>query len=168
MKKSLFTISLLLCFYVTMAQHGYSTVDADGNRVGRISLSSWGKTVGGEWFNAGYTNYEPNASALDALRKLPPGTTFIAFGGSWCEDTQKLLPQFIKVTDLCRIPRSSITVYFLSRNKTSPEGFESQYGIFNTPTFIILNNGREIGRITQNISSSMENDLVEISGVANK
>lgn len=115
-----------------------------------------------DWFRRGYDNYVPNASALEVLRQKSNGISFLVFGGTWCEDTQNLLPVFVKVTDAAGISRNRITLYFTDRDKHSPEGLENQYGVTRVPTFIMVRNGVELGRITESVSQSIEADLADI------
>lgn len=115
-----------------------------------------------EWFRKPYDDYVPNPSAMDVLRQKATGISFLVFGGTWCEDTQKLLPLFVKVTDLAGISRNNITLYFTDRDKHTPEGLENQYGVTRVPTFIMMKNGVEVGRITESVSQSVEADLADL------
>lgn len=115
-----------------------------------------------DWFRKPYDDYVPNPSAMDVLRQKATGISFLVFGGTWCEDTQKLLPLFVKVTDLAGISRNNITLYFTDRDKHTPEGLENQYGVTRVPTFIMMKNGVEVGRITESVSQSVEADLADL------
>lgn len=46
------------------------------------------------------------------------------------------------------------------RYKTSPSGLEKEHGIRFVPTLIVLKGKRELGRITENPVSSVEDDLL--------
>jgi thiol-disulfide isomerase/thioredoxin len=115
-----------------------------------------------DWFRLGYDPYTPNVSAVELIRQKSAGINILVFGGTWCEDTRNLLPLFVKVTDLAGISRNRITLYFTDRDKHTPEGLENQYGVNRVPTFIILKNGVELGRITETVSQSVEADLADI------
>jgi hypothetical protein len=84
------------------------------------------------------------------------------FAGTWCEKSQQLLPQFYKVMDLAGISKQRITLCFLDRDKRSPQGIENSYSINNTPVFIILQKGIEIGRITETINQSIEVAIADL------
>ncbi len=168
MKNLLFAISFILMNITAYSQNRNNTsVDQDGNIVGLYNINILESNKYSAWFSEGYNNYSANSSAIDMLLTLPKNTTFLVFGGVWCEDTRKLVPQFCKVMDLAGIKRNRIQLYLLDKNKTSPAGLESQYSIHCIPTFIIMRDGKEIGRIVESVGVSIEYDLVEVSGLTN-
>ncbi len=168
MKNLLFAISFILMNITAYSQNRNNTsVDQDGNIVGLYNINILESNKYSAWFSEGYNNYSANSSAIDMLLTLPKNTTFLVFGGVWCEDTRKLVPQFCKVMDLAGIKRNRIQLYLLDKNKTSPAGLESQYSIHRIPTFIIMRDGKEIGRIVESVGVSIEYDLVEVSGLTN-
>jgi hypothetical protein len=52
--------------------------------------------------------------------------------------------------------------YFLDLNKKSPEGLERKYKIEYVPTFIVLQNGKELGRIVEKIKQPIEEEVLSI------
>ena len=155
MKNLLFAISFILMNITAYSQNRNNTsVDQDGNIVGLYNINILESNKYSAWFSEGYNNYSANSSAIDMLLTLPKNTTFLVFGGVWCED-------------LAGIKRNRIQLYLLDKNKTSPAGLESQYSIHCIPTFIIMRDGKEIGRIVESVGVSIEYDLVEVSGLTN-
>jgi thiol-disulfide isomerase/thioredoxin len=114
------------------------------------------------WFRQNYNAYQPNNSAIDALKGFPPDIRFIVFAGTWCSDTRDLLPPFYRVLDAAGINRNNVTLYFTDRDKHTPEGLENTYNVNRVPTFILLRNGSEIGRITETAQPSIEAELVNL------
>jgi thiol-disulfide isomerase/thioredoxin len=156
----------LIFFQVLFFQPDFQGMAQDSNDqpilMGRTSFRTLMVRPYFDWFRKPYDDYVPNPSALDVLRQKSSGISFLVFGGTWCEDTQKLLPLFVKVTDLAGISRNRVTLYFTDRDKHTPEGLENQYGVTRVPTFIMIKNGVEVGRITESVSQSVEADLADL------
>jgi len=115
------------------------------------------------WFNPTYASYQPDAVTVASLKKaFPADATFMVFGGMWCSDTQNLLPKFFKTLEAAGIPKKSVTLYMLDEQKNSPDKLEKQYGVNNVPTFIVMQNGKEKGRIVESVQKSIEADLLKL------
>jgi len=50
----------------------------------------------------------------------------------------------------------------VDRQKKDPEGLAAQYDFQRIPTFIVLQDGKEIGRIVERPEVSLEQDLAKI------
>ncbi len=161
MKKEI--CSLLLLFAI----HVFSTAGTQDERdpallIGRINVRLLQSSPQFGWFNANYSKYKTNSSAIYQLSKISTDLSFIAFGGTWSEATQNILPQFYKVLDEAKINRNRVVLYFLDRDRKSPQGYEAQYGITGLPTLIFLKNGQELGRINGSVNTSVEGDLADL------
>jgi thiol-disulfide isomerase/thioredoxin len=84
----------------------------------------------------------------------------------WCGDSKRELPRFLKIADEAGFPPARITLYSLDRTKKSPDGMTARYGIEYVPTFIVLKDGAEVGRITESPKVSVEADLLTILAAA--
>ncbi len=73
----------------------------------------------------------------------------VVFGGTWCHDSQNLLPVFYRLIDKSGFPDSKITLIGLDRDKTAPDNLTKTYNVTNVPTFIVMHNGKEIGRVVE-------------------
>jgi hypothetical protein len=58
--------------------------------------------------------------------------------------------------------RLTYSLYGLDRSKRDSEGKSGRYGITRVPTMVFLQNGAEIGRMTERPNRSMENDILNI------
>lgn len=111
------------------------------------------------WYAGGYSKYNPNKEAITQLEKnFGAEHEVLVFGGTWCGDTQHLLPQFYKVLDAMANP-PKVKMVLVDMNKKSGEGIEDNYKISYVPTFIVLKNGKEIGRVVETVNESIEADL---------
>lgn len=114
------------------------------------------------WYADGYAQYTPSVDAVTKLQNsITAENEIIVFGGTWCGDTQNLLPKFYKVMDGIK-PTPKTTLVLVDRDKKSGEGIEKQYKIERVPTFIVLKNGVEVGRVVESVENSIEADLAAI------
>ena len=114
------------------------------------------------WLKHGYESYKPDTNDIMYLKKNLGNYTIVAFIGTWCDDTHKLLPRFEKVLNLSSFPMKQYTMLGVDLNKKSKNEESRLYKIENVPTFIIYKGHREIGRIVETVKKSIEEDLVDI------
>ena len=115
-----------------------------------------------------YANrYQPDSTAIEFLANLQDSVTIKTFFGTWCHDSKREVPAFMKTIELANNPLINVEYVALSRNKTDPEGLSQNWGLQYTPTFIIVSQSKEIGRIVEESTEKIEVDLMKIltSGV---
>lgn len=113
------------------------------------------------WFPANYGAYQPDPAVLKELQAALTTHEILAFGGTWCGDTRYLLPKFYKVMDaLPRPPK--VTLILVDNDKKSGTGIEANYNIQYVPTFIVLLDGKEIGRVVETVETNIEQELLDI------
>jgi thiol-disulfide isomerase/thioredoxin len=102
------------------------------------------------WFNKNYAYSQTNKIAVSVLQQNKNNFKLIAFGGTWCEDTQNLLPLFYRALDEAGYNFKNLTLVGVDRAKHSGDGLSDKYTIKNVPTFIVLNNeNKEVGRVVE-------------------
>jgi len=114
------------------------------------------------WLKNGAKEYEPNVEVVKQLNALLPKYKLKVFIGTWCEDTQQLLPQFYKTLTASAYDFSALEMYGVNRNKEALNVEHKMYNISRVPTFIVMDRFREVGRITESVNTSIEADLLEI------
>lgn len=102
-----------------------------------------------KWFQQTYQLGTANAAAVNAFKKNGTKFQIVIFGGTWCEDTQNLLPQFYKLADKASYPDSSISLIGVDRQKTTLNNLHNAFHIISVPTFIVMKDGKEIGRVVE-------------------
>ena len=102
-----------------------------------------------KWFGANYKLGRVDAHAVDVFKKKGDSVHIVVFGGTWCEDTQNLLPQLYRLADSSHYADSSITLIGVDRNKRTLDGLSEAFHITNVPTFIVMHDGKEVGRIVE-------------------
>lgn len=102
-----------------------------------------------KWFDANMKLGQADASAIAAFKKNASKFQMIVFGGTWCEDTQNLLPVFYRLVDKSGYPDSSITLIGVDRTKTAVHNLHTVFHIVDVPTFIVMHDGKEVGRVVE-------------------
>ena len=69
----------------------------------------------------------------------------------------------LKILDSAGMKSEQISLIGVDVNKTEPNGREQLYNLKNTPTFILLRNGTEVGRIVERPQISLESDLINLT-----
>ncbi len=116
------------------------------------------------WFDKGVVSYPPTPAYIDSLKNFKKPYTIYILGGTWCDDTQKLLPQlYVVLKTINKKIDTEATLYFVDRDKKSPDGTEAKYELKNVPTIIVYNKANvEVGRIIESVKISVEADLLQI------
>ena len=89
--------------------------------------------------------------------------------GTWCGDSRRETPSLYKILDATNFNYKNFTLITVSREKSTPKGFEKNMDIVYVPTIIFYRNGEEIGRFVEFAQESLEKDMLAIvSGVGYK
>lgn len=116
-----------------------------------------------EWYFSGYDNYQINNEYLNKLLELKKDSLSVKIVmGTWCPDSRREVPRFIRIMDMWQFPVSKITFIGVDNAKLSPVGEYNGLDIQRVPTFIIYKNNIESGRIIETPKTSLEQDLVNI------
>jgi thiol-disulfide isomerase/thioredoxin len=117
-------------------------------------------------FKARYDTVALEEDLVGLIRNVNSGVDFLVFFGTWCGDSRRELPHFLRIADQCGVESSRIRLYGLDRSKKSNDGLSDQYHIQKVPTFIFLKNGGEVGRITETPNATLEADMLSILAAA--
>ncbi|MDX9811435.1 MAG: thioredoxin family protein [Bacteroidales bacterium] len=116
-----------------------------------------------EWFFNGYDQYSADSLLLAELREaVSEDLTIKVVLGTWCPDSRREVPKFMKISDLLGIDPGIMTFIGVDDAKISPVGEYEELGIERVPTFIFYKNNVEAGRIIENPVSSLEQDMLNI------
>jgi thiol-disulfide isomerase/thioredoxin len=94
----------------------------------------------------GYTN--PDTAIVGTLQRNN-SVKYIVFGGTWCGDTQYILPKFFMLQEKAGIADDRITLFVVDRSKQTLGNITSAMNITNVPTIIVMKNGKEVGRVVE-------------------
>ena len=88
------------------------------------------------------------------------------FAGTWCGESKADLPKMLKILKAANIDSTQIKLIFLNNTaaqyKQSPGHEEAGKNIVRTPTYIIYNAQKEMGRIIDSPVETFEKDLLKI------
>ncbi len=116
-----------------------------------------------EWYYTGYDNYQPKPEAMSKLNEITKnGLTIKVVMGTWCPDSRREVPRFMKILSLWQFPAQDILFIGVDNAKLSPVGEYDKLSIQRVPTFIFYKNKTEAGRIIENPVTSLEQDIVNI------
>jgi thiol-disulfide isomerase/thioredoxin len=118
------------------------------------------------WYQKNYDQYVPELSIINELRRVQwKDYTVEIYFGTWCGDTKREMPRFLKIMD--RVGFDSKKIKFIAVDsgkdyKQSPGGETLSKGIYRVATFIVLKNGKEVNRIVEHPVQSLERDLLDL------
>jgi thiol-disulfide isomerase/thioredoxin len=101
------------------------------------------------WYAGNQTSYKPDTAIVNAMANAKDKVQYVVFGGTWCEDTQFILPKFFKLQEESGIPESNISFYGVDRKKITLGNINAAFKITNVPTIIVMKDGKEIGRVVE-------------------
>lgn len=102
-----------------------------------------------KWYSPSQGYYKPDTATINAFERSKGKYQFVVFGGTWCEDTQFILPKFFKLQEVSGIPDEAITLFCVNRAKTSLGNIASAFNIKLVPTIIVMKDGKEIDRVVE-------------------
>ncbi len=109
--------------------------------------------------------YQPKPGALDKLRGLGREVRIEVYFGSWCSDSMAHVSAFFKILDLVDTPLLQPAYFGVPEAKENRAPYYQGKDIVKLPTFIVIVDGREAGRIVETPQKTVEEDLVRILGL---
>ena len=107
-------------------------------------------------------SYQPDSAAVAFLQNFDKDIQISVLLGTWCSDSRREVPRFLKIMDAVHNPHFQYELIGLDRAKKDSLGLGEKFQIEYVPTFIVLKNSEEIGRIIETPTETIEQDLVEI------
>ena len=153
MKKLLLAGIVALSITTANAQTPFTTT-VDNNKVtilnGIVTKSDIATNAAfSNWYAGNQNSYKPDTSITNAMANTKDKVQYVVFGGTWCEDTQFILPKFFKLQEQSTFPDAAISFFAVDRNKKTIGGIADAFKIINVPTIIVMKDGKEIGRVVE-------------------
>ncbi|MGB5377245.1 thioredoxin family protein [Muriicola sp.] len=140
--------------------------DGSSYLVGPISKKALLQDPYASWFQSGYKAASITQEEREKLEVLLPNVQILVFLGTWCGDSKREVPAFLKILDASGFPSDQLKIISLDRAKErykqSPGGEEWGLNIIRVPTFIFLRNGREMNRIVEKPKRTLVQDMLTI------
>lgn len=106
--------------------------------------------------------YQPDAEIIAKLKQIDTPTEIIVIMATWCPDCHRETPRMAKVLAEVNNPNISVKYIGVDRQKQDADGLSAQYEFKRIPTFIVQQDGKELGRIVESTKVSSEADLLAI------
>jgi len=166
MKKSIiFTITIFLCVSSYTQKVNRTIIDTKTQKpilYGKCNLKGLNTGEFGEVYKMEYKYYTPDTQKLNQIKPLLKNVSFKIIMGSWCGDSREQIPRFIKTLDLMKYKTKKIEIISLD-HYFKLNGFDNEkYGIKKLPTIIVYLKKKEIGRIIETPTETLEKDLLNI------
>ncbi len=164
--KSLLLIGGLLLSTLTWAQTTASRA-SNGKKVlkGKIEMKTLMNDSAFAWFYTGVNGYQPNDNMQNYIKDNRGKFNIVAVVGTWEDQSRKLLPALYKIMILGGSPDEQVLTYGADEklNVNAPQ----DYKVKKLPTFILFRDGKEIGRVSGDVTESLEGDMAKILLKAN-
>jgi len=118
------------------------------NRIMRSKLASHKRTL--------------NADDVELVKLVDQPTKVLVFLGTWCPDSQRNLPPFMNLIEAAGNKNIVVEYIGVDRRKMDPEALVTTYSITRVPTFLVMREGKELGRLVERPINSVEKDIIEI------
>lgn len=106
--------------------------------------------------------YIPNPDALAVFKSVSEPVTIKLFYRTDCIDSVREVPRFIKTIQLAENPLITVEYIGVDRGRSEPAGLVEGWDLQRVPTFIVLHNEQEVGRVIESAKVKIEVDLAEI------
>lgn len=169
MKNIILATCMLLCTAMVFAQEfNQEIVQEDGKRflVGKINLDGLRSQPYQQWYLQGYQGYSVDRTMVNLFKEKLSDYTITLFLGTWCGDSKRETPRFVKILETAGFPMDQLQIIALDRRrehyKKSPTGEEKGLNIIKVPTMVFYKNGKEINRIVERPMENLEEDIAQI------
>lgn len=164
---AIFILFFFFAFQYTTAQN-LNTIIKDPDlknkkvMVGKCDRDGLKQGEYGLYFKSQYEVYEPSAKYVDKMKTKINLVDITVVLGTWCSDSKIQVPRFIKVLDQAGYNEKRMTAIGVSRKKLAFTTNIEHLNIKLVPTFIVYQNGKELGRIIETPKKTLERDLAKI------
>lgn len=153
LRKWKFLALLLVVTHQVFAQQKLYEVlpDAEEKKIfrGIVSLQDIKTDSSFTWYKQNLQYYKNNAALVEAFKQKKGQFHLVIFAGTWCHDSQQIIPKYFSCLEEAGIPDSAFTIVATDRNKTTVGNLHQLFGITLVPTVIVMKEGKEVGRITE-------------------
>lgn len=168
--KKIIILTLVFCLAITTLatsqNNTYVNKKGKTQLIGKCTKDAFQQKDFKEWYNKQYIDYQVDTKLLKRVKRKTKGITFEIFMATWCGDSRREVPRFLKVLDVLKVDDDAISIINTDDSngeyKQSPTHEEKGKLIHRVPTFIVYKDGVEIGRIVESPITSLEMDLVQI------
>jgi len=158
---------LLFLFFSSINAQDLNRLEKDSksekfNLVGEVSRDAFLLDNYKSWFEGEYNNYSVDVATADNLKEQLSRVQFLIVFGTWCGDSRREVPRFLKILDYIGVEQEDIRFIGVNREKKSGLQDIDKLEVEFVPTFFIYLGEIEAGRIIEAPETTLEEDLAEI------
>uniref|UniRef100_UPI0040577D57 hypothetical protein n=1 Tax=Roseivirga sp. TaxID=1964215 RepID=UPI0040577D57 len=163
--------SILFIFFIlsinTQEVNSYQNERGERHLAGKFPIEYLQKdSVFQVWFDKNYAEFAVNKGD-NKWKKSLKNTQIDIYLGTWCGDSQKWVPSFLKLWDELGLDRKQLTFIALydgdENYKQGPNREEKDLKIHRVPTFIFKKDDKEYARIVESPRNDLQTDLAQIA-----
>lgn len=114
------------------------------------------------FFAEEYSRYQQSTEILQQESKKLSQIRITIVMGSWCGDSKEQVPRFYKILDHIGFEQDRVVLISVDRNKNGHDVPVESYKIERVPTFIFYKGDKEVGRIIETPTKTLEDDFLKI------
>ena len=114
------------------------------------------------WYAMNYAGYTVDTTLLSSIDSLFGGCHAVIIMGTWCGDSKHQIPHLIKIFDEAKIDSTQYEIHGVDRTMKSPDNYGEKYAVKFVPTIVFTKEGKEIGRIVEMPTETLEKEIVKI------
>ena len=104
-----------------------------------------------------------DSAAAHELAAAPPGAALKVYLGTWCSDSRREVGRFWRVLDeLAEVVPFTIEYVGVDRSKLEPASLLAGADVSHVPTFVVVRDGVECGRVVEKAPHTIERDLADL------
>jgi thiol-disulfide isomerase/thioredoxin len=138
------------------------TIDGETMLIGQSNREGLRNGIYKSWFDETYNAYVVDGNTLDELKTVKDNLEFLVYMGTWCEDSQREVPALYKILDYLSVGGDKVFQVCVDRTKEVPASLLKIDAVEFVPTIVVLENGKEMGRIVEFPNETLEKDLMNM------
>ena len=169
--KLLIVIFILLNIFANAQDTNTIVKDTSSGKpmlIGLVTRDAFKDTSFSGWFYSEYNDYQPDTASARMFAEKVKNFSVTIVMGTWCSDSRREVPRFLRILDALNFNSSSgLKIICVNTDKKGKGNEADNLNIDLVPTFIISQNGKEIGRIIESPESTLEKDLLGMISTKN-
>lgn len=113
------------------------------------------------WCEEGKTAYQTDSASMEVVKKHLNKYEIFVFFGTWCGDSQYLMPHFFKIIEEAGYPLEKLRIFAVDRAKQAMNVEKEMFEIERVPTFIFYQKNNEKGRIIESVETTLEDAMAK-------
>jgi thiol-disulfide isomerase/thioredoxin len=114
------------------------------------------------WEHLRGQGYHPDPAAVATIRGHATDLQVMVFVGTWCPDSKRHVPRLLKLLDLAGVTETQLIIYGLDHAGMESDERARTWQVRYVPTFVFLRKGRELGRVVESPTGTLEGDVAAI------